>query len=123
MDQAGDAQAVFGNVILDGMASHYNGFGLSHLVIAPPEYGLDRFKGKVLREHEDVHTQSGFPAHGPYVGQGVGGSNLAVLIGIIHSRRKDVHGLYQGKLRGKLIDGRIVGGVIPNQKPVIVKGW
>ena len=123
MDHAGDAQAIFGNVILDGMAAHYNGLSFSHLVIAAPEDSLDRFKGQVLREHENVHAQSGFPAHGPYVGQGVGGSNLTVLIGIVHGWGEDIHGLYQGKFRGKLIDGRIVGGVISNQKPVVVKGW
>ena len=69
MDHAGDAQAIFGDVILDGMSAHYNGLSFSHLVIAAPEDSLDRFKGQVLREHENVHAQSGFPAHGPYVGQ------------------------------------------------------
>ena len=112
MHEACHAETVFWNGVLDGVAAYHDGACFPHLVIAAQQDVVHILVGQALREHEHVHGQLCLAAHGPDVGKGVGGSDLAVFVGIVHCRREDVHGLDQGHLIGDLVNCGVVRRII-----------
>ena len=112
VNEASNAEAVLGDRVLDGMAPYHDGASLPDLIVAPLQDVMYILVGQAFREHEDVHGKLCFAAHGPDIGKGVGGGYLTVFVGIVHSRREDIHRLDQSHIISDLVNCSVVCSII-----------
>ena len=121
MDEARDAEAVFGLRILDGVAAGDNGAGLSYFLIASLKDGVKGILWKLFRKAEDVHGQLWNASHGVNVADGIGGSNFAVFIRVVHDGREDIDSLHQRQIVAYAVHAGVVAGIEANQQVGIGK--
>lgn len=93
MNEAGYAQTVFRNRILDRVSAADDGIRFLYFFITALQYSLYRRLGKRLRETEYVHGELGSSAHGVHVAECIGGGSFAVRIRIIYYRREYIDSL------------------------------
>lgn len=111
VDESGDGEAVEGLGVLDGVAAGEDAASLGDLVGTAAEDGVDDLGWEdVGGDADDVHGGDGASAHGVDVGEGIGGGDLAVEIGVVHDGGEKIEGLDEGALVIEAIDGGVVGG-------------
>ena len=94
------------------MAANHYGASLPDLIVASLQDIVYILVGQAFREHEDIHGKLCFAAHGPDIGKGIGGSHLAVFVGIIHSRWENIHRLDQSYIISDLVNCSVVCSII-----------
>ena len=111
MDIAGDAQAVFRLIVLNGVAPGDDAACLHRFLVA----ALQNFPDGLLRETagdaQQVHGHGGPPPHGVHVTEGVGRGDLPEPEGVIHNRGEEIHGMNGGDLVGNAVNTGVVAGV------------
>ena len=116
VNEAGDAQAVFWLIVLNGVSAGDDAAGLHRLVVAALENFPDGLQGKAVGYTQKIHGQPGHAAHGVYVAEGVCRSDLAEQIGVVHDGGEKVHRLDDGGIAGDAVDAGIVAAVIAHQQ-------
>ena len=116
MDIAGDAQAVFRLIVLNGVAPGNDAARLHSLLVA----ALQNFPDGLLRETagdaQQVHRHGRPSPHGIHVAEGVGRSDLPKPEGVIHNGGEEIHGMNGGDLVGNAVNTGVVAGVKAHQQ-------
>lgn len=111
MDEAGDGESVEWFGIFDGVSAGEDAASLGDLVGAPAEDGINGFEGEDIGgDADDIHRGDGASTHGIDVGEGIGGGDLAVEVGIVNDGGEEIEGLDEGAFVIDSIDGGVVGG-------------
>ena len=117
---AHDGQAVLDVHIIDGVTADQNAAGFDNLFGATTQNLAQHVDIPALGEADDVHCGLDFTAHCIYVAEGVGGSNLAEGIGIIHHGGEEVNSLDDTDVIGDFIYGCVIGTVKADQQVGII---
>ena len=116
MDIAGDAQAVFRLIVLNGVPTGDDAARLHSLLVA----ALQNFPDGLLRETagdaQQVHRHSRPSPHSVHVTEGVGRGDLAEPEGVIHNRGEEIHGMNSGDLVGNAVNTGVIAGVKAHQQ-------
>jgi hypothetical protein len=115
----GHGVAEFDLVIRHAVAAEDGAAGLVHLLRSAFEDFFQVPRILLGRPGQNGERGDGATAHGIDVAQRVGRGDGAVGVRVVHNRRKEIHGLHQGKLRRQLVHAGIVGSVKPYQHIVI----
>ena len=75
-----------------------------------------------LREGHQVEPRDGLGPHREAIAQGVRRGDLAVVVGIVHDRREEIHRLNDGQILAQLVDAGVVSRVGPVEKVRIAEG-
>ena len=111
MDGAGDREAVEEFCALDGVAAGEHRARLGHGLEPAAEDFLEGVLAELLeRIAHQVHGGERGAAHGPDIGQGVGGGDPAEGVGVVHHGWEEVGGVDDGEFVGDLHHSGVVGG-------------
>ena len=116
MHGAEHGQAVFGLVVVDGMAAHDKGAGLAHLVGAAAHDLADDVGAQRDGKRQYVERDQRLCAHGEHVGKRVCRGDAAKLVGVVAHRREKVERQHRGRVVIDAVDGSIVARVEPQQQ-------
>ena len=120
MGKSHHAQPVFGLLVLNAVAADDDGTRLHHLVISAGQDALHHLQRQAVGEGEQIHGDFRRAAHGPHIGQGIGGGHLTELEGIVHNGREEIHRGDHGRLIVDAVDRRVVAGVKPHHQIRII---
>ena len=111
-----DRQTVLNIHIVDRVTANQHTAGFDDFLTAAAEDLTQHIDIPALGETDDIHGSLYFTAHGINVAEGVGGSDLAEGIGIIHHGREEVHSLNDTDIIRHFINSCIVGTVEADQQ-------
>ena len=120
MDKAGDAQAVFGFVVLNGVSAGDDAAGLHRLVVTALQNLADGLQRQAVGHTQKVHGQLGQAAHGIDIAEGVCRGDLAEQIGIVHNGRKEIYRLDDGGIVADLVNTGVVAAVIAHKQVCVL---
>lgn len=108
MNKAQHDEAIFGFLILDGVAASDNGSGFFDFLCPAAQDFAEDFRGEIGGHVGDVESEEGLAAHRVHIRQAVSRGNRAVFVGGIHDRSEKVGGDDEGAVRVETPEGRIV---------------
>jgi len=98
------------------VATHDDAARLAHLVRAAGQDSPQHVQADVAGEAHQVQPGDRLRTHGEAIAQCVGGGYLAVVVGIVHDGREEIHRLDDGQILSEPIHARIVPRVRPVEK-------
>ena len=121
MNRTGDAEPVFGFIIVDGVPSYHYGAGLGDFLLPAAENGQQYFRIETAhRKSDNIHGCQRFAAHGIHVAETVRRGYLPEQIGIVHNRSEKIQGLDQRRFLVQQINTGIIRGIDPDENPGIM---
>ena len=109
-------QTVFHAAVCDGVPARQNTAGFRYFFGTAAQDLAQDVQIHAFRETNEIQSCFHLAAHGVDIAQRVGRRDLPEGIGVIHHRRKKVHGLHERHVFRDAVDGCIIPAVIPHQK-------